>query len=137
MDASSTFGQSSVFGQPSTDLNMNEYYLQQAIQHSMSQPSPAAQAQVAYWQQVVTAARAAQAAQAAAAHAAAAFPQPTGQPMPGPLQMGQPQMQGLPMPAPMPPASIMTPGVPGTPSFHQACSMGVDIVQTFANSGRR
>ena len=92
----SAFGQSALFGQPSADLQVNEHYLQQALQHAARMPTPQSQAQVAYWQQVVMAGRAAQAAAAAAA--------PQAQPI-GPTAGLQ-----LPFVAPVPPASFMTPG---------------------------
>lgn len=53
---------STLFGMPSNDVNMNEYYLHQAIQLSLRCPSPQASGQVQYWQQVVAASRAAQSA---------------------------------------------------------------------------
>ena len=54
------FGQSQIFGVPSQDPRMNEHYLMQATQHAARVQTPEAQAQVAYWQQIVQANRAAQ-----------------------------------------------------------------------------
>ena len=113
----STLGQSSLFGMPSTDHSMNEYYLQQSMQHAQRFPTPQSQAQVAYWQQVVAAGRAAQ---AAAAQAAA---QATGQfqvPLPMP-QGGLQAPQGA-SSAQAPPVPPVTAGAATAATFNQASS---------------
>ena len=59
-NSSQAFGSSSLFGVPSTQHEMNVYYLQQAQQYLISNPSTQAQAQVQYWLSIVQAGQAQQ-----------------------------------------------------------------------------
>ena len=73
---------SPIFGTPSTDLQMNVYYMNQAESHARNYPNDLqAQRQLAYWREVVQRQMAAQAmaAPAAPAFMGAGQPQPTGQ----------------------------------------------------------
>ena len=104
------FGQSALFGQPSTELGMNEYYLQQALTHAQQVPGPRANAQVAYWQQVVAAGRAAQAAQMMQA-AATSLPSQAG-PTPGlPAQQAPAGVPPIPMASAAPPTGAPAMGI--------------------------